>query len=170
MPTRQAWAEAYYAQALSDWSIFLEFQRRSDIPRAQALHYLQMATEKLAKAYRFRDTATDVDALLTSHVGFAPFMNAFLLSDPFRREYAGRAAQFAVLRRDCGRLARSVEQLAPAVDRVGYPGNAEYPWADGERAIVPATWGFPDLALLYGPRGRAFLKVIERAVQEFDPG
>jgi hypothetical protein len=39
-----------------------------------------MATEKLAKAYRFRDTATDEDALLTKHVGFQKFLNSFLLS------------------------------------------------------------------------------------------
>ncbi len=50
MRTRAAWAQGYYAQARSDCAIYREFQQRSDIPRCHALHYLQMAAEKLAKA------------------------------------------------------------------------------------------------------------------------
>ncbi len=48
------------------------------MPACHSLHFLQMATEQLAKAYRFRDTSADVAALLTSHVGFPRFLNAQL--------------------------------------------------------------------------------------------
>jgi hypothetical protein len=127
-----------------------------------------MATEKLAKAYRFRDTRTDVRALVTSHVGFHQFLNAFLLSPAMRREFSGRHAQLEGLRRNCGKLARAVEQLAPAVDRVGHAGNAEYPWAAGNEVVVPVRWSFPELSLLREPGGRIFLKFVARAFEEFE--
>ena len=55
---RQAYAEAFAAQGRSDWT---EYQHLStltypSLPWCHALHYLQMATEKIAKAYRIRDT------------------------------------------------------------------------------------------------------------------
>lgn len=164
---RQAWAYAYFQQACSDWVIFLEFNQRRDIPRAQALHYLQMATEKLAKAYRLRDTLTNLEAILTSHVGFPEFFNTFLRSPAMHREFRKRAAQLRRIQRDCGLLARAVEQLAPAVDRVGHPANTEYPWADGDTIVVPIDYTFPSLSLLRGPRGRWFLNFTARAFAEY---
>jgi hypothetical protein len=44
--------------------MFTELLGRGDVPGCHALHFLQMATEKLAKAYRFRDTATKMETLL----------------------------------------------------------------------------------------------------------
>jgi hypothetical protein len=46
------WRTAYFMQAQNDYSVFREFKRRADIAMCQKLHYLQMATEKLAKAWR----------------------------------------------------------------------------------------------------------------------
>ncbi len=168
MPTREAWADAYYKQASSDWALFKELQGRDDVPTCHAYHYLQMATEKLAKAYRFRDTTTDLETLLTSHVGFPRFLNTFLLSPQMREEYAGRHQQLESIRRDCHRLARAVEQLAPAVDRGAKPQNTEYPWAVGERVLAPIDHNFPYLSLLRGARGRLFLKFIDRAFAEYE--
>jgi len=54
--TRAEWADAYYEQAYSDWRLFTELQGRRDVPSSHALHHLQMATEKLAKVCRFRDS------------------------------------------------------------------------------------------------------------------
>jgi hypothetical protein len=44
------WSDAFLTQARSDWQVF-EHLYDSDFPECHALHYLQMATEKLAKAY-----------------------------------------------------------------------------------------------------------------------
>lgn len=164
---RQSWATAYFQQACSDYAIFKEFSERGDIPRAQALHYLQMATEKLAKAYRLRDSLTNLETILTSHVGFPEFFNTYLRSPSMREEFRGRAAQLQRIQRDCRLLARSVEQLAPAVDRLGHPANAEYPWAEGDQVVAPVSYTFPSLTLLRGVGGRRFLSFVERAFLEY---
>lgn len=170
MPTREEWATAYHRQGRSDWQMFTELQPRGDVPACHALHFLQMATEKLAKAYRFRDTSTDAETLLTSHVGFPRFLNSFLLSPQMRDEYEGRHAQLKSIRRDFALLARAIEQLAPAVDRESAPGNAEYPWEKAGGVVAPVDYGFAEVALLQNPRGRMFLNFIRRAFDEFAAG
>jgi hypothetical protein len=164
---REDWAKAYFEQACSDWSIFVEFHGREDIPRAQALHYLQMATEKLAKAYRLCDSLTNLETILTSHVGFPEFFNTFLRAPSMRREFKGRDEQLRQIQRDCQSLARAVEQLAPAVDRLGHPANAEYPWEEGGKIVAPVSYSFPSLSLLREARGRWFLNFVERAFFEY---
>jgi hypothetical protein len=47
------------------------------VPTCHRLHYLQMACEKLAKAYRLRDTKAAVDDLVSRHAGFAKFIGPF---------------------------------------------------------------------------------------------
>lgn len=170
MATRQEWAIAYHRQARAEWSLFRELQLRSDVAACHALHYLQMATEKLAKAYRFRDTTTDVDTLLTSHVGFQRFLNSWLLSPQMREEYEGRHAHLERIRRDCEPIARTIERLAPAVDREGRPVNVEYPWEAGEGVVAPVDYAFPEVELLRSPRGRLFLNLVTRAMREFGGG
>jgi hypothetical protein len=53
---RRRWADAFLRQARSDLAVYHLLSGRSerDIPRCHALHYLQMACEKIAKAYRIR--------------------------------------------------------------------------------------------------------------------
>lgn len=34
-------------------------------------------------------------------------------------------------------LAREIEKLAPATDRLAFPENAEYPWERGDKVFVP---------------------------------
>jgi hypothetical protein len=148
----------------------------SDVPLCHRLHYLQMACEKLAKAYRFRDTNTSLDRLLTEHTGFAEFVQALVRSPEFKARYAGKTASYRQTVRVATGLAREVERLAPAVDRDDRPDNAEYPWLCGDEVRVPCEHGFPNLALLWRPGGRQFLQCIEEAVNDFprrlapDPG
>ena len=150
--------------------MFLELQRRADVPQCHALHYLQMATEKLAKAYRFRDTSTAVEALLTSHVGFQRFLNSFLLSPQMREEYQGRHAHLDRIRRDCEPISRAIEQLAPAVDRKNTPVNAEYPWCTTDQVTAPVDYGFPELCFARSAKGRMFLNLITRAMSDYTSG
>ena len=76
---RREFAEAFAAQGRSDWLVYkhLSGLLEPSFPRCHALHYLQMATEKIAKAYRVRDTPADVDDIINHHTGFEEFVNAF---------------------------------------------------------------------------------------------
>ena len=167
MPSREAWADGYYAQASADWDMFRELRLRDDVPVCYALHYLQMATEKLAKAYRFRDTTTAAESLLTSHVGFGSFLTSFLHSQRIHQAFRNRSAQLSVVRRGCGQLARLVEQLAPAVGGTARPENAEYPWADGADVAAPVHYSFPSLDLRQNPHARVFLNFVQASFEEY---
>jgi len=46
-----------------------------------------MATEKIAKAYRMRDTKADPDDLARHHAGFEEFVTSFFRSATIREEY-----------------------------------------------------------------------------------
>src|SRR4051812_12225841 len=111
-PSREVWASAFALQSRSDWQVF---DRLAADPRSSAcheLHYLQMACEKIAKAYRCRDTAANLEELLTKHVGFTKFMGSFLASPSIKDAYRGRDAQ----RREVAKLARV---LAREIERLG---------------------------------------------------
>lgn len=58
--------------------------------------------------------------------------------------------------------------LAPAADRAARPDNAEYPSAAGDLVVVPAHLGHPNLSLLRQTGGRAFLKIVGRAMRGFE--
>lgn len=84
------------------------------------------------------------------------------------RETSGHhRAKFAIKR--ARTLAREIEKLAPATDRLATPENAEYPWESEDRVIAPSRYEFPSLDLLREPGGRAFLNLIERALDNFQP-
>lgn len=107
-------------------------------------HYLQMACEKLAKAYRLRDTSVAVDDLVKSHVGFAKFIQPYMLST-LKEQYQGREAQLARRIRDARAIAREIEKMAPAVDRTNAPENAEYPWEQAGQITAPCKYTYPGL-------------------------
>jgi hypothetical protein len=166
-PSRDTWASAFHRQARSDHQIYELLAATPGIPRCHALHYLQMTCEKLAKAYRLRDTEGDVDTLTASHGGFLKFMRAWLYSPSVRRSYVGRDAMFLTISKKVLALAREIERLAPAIDRETTPANTEYPWADGESAVVPCEYAFPRVSLLTDSAGWSFLKFIALAINDF---
>jgi len=184
-PSRDEWAVAFATQARSDWAVFgllCELavpqpdhtgEGEPSIPAAvvewcHALHYLQMACEKVAKAYRLRDTAADPDELMGGHVGFPRFIRAFCKAPQVKAVYDGRASHLRSLEKSAFQLAQKVEKLAPAADRAARPDNAEYPWAVGDLVVVPAHYAYPNLSLLRQPGGRAFLKIVGRAMSGFE--
>ena len=168
-PSREVWASAFALQSRSDWQVFDRLAADSRISACHELHYLQMACEKIAKAYRCRDTAANLEELLTQHVGFTKFMGSFLASPSIKDAYRGRDAQRREVAKLARVLAREIEKLAPAVDRVTSPENAEYPWESGENVIAPCLYDYPRLSLLTSAGGRTFLKLVARAIEEFEP-
>lgn len=165
---RTAFAQGFYEQASSDWAIYELLSSARRVERCHPLHYLQMATEKIAKAYRIRDVAADVDELARHHSGFAPFVNQFMNSDVVRNEYRGRDAARESKRQQLHRLAEQVERLAPAIDNLATPENAEYPWQRGDTILVPCRYQYPALNFLTEPSGLALLNLVSRAIRDYD--
>lgn len=165
---RGRWAGAYHRQARADWSLFLELFARPDLPRCHALQHLQMATEKLGKAYRFRDTDTPSARLRSEHGGFSKFLMTFIK----RPELEGLVTDLSVRSYLAAlpALGREVERLTPSIDGENHPQNVEYPWCSGEVVIAPVDYSFPNLGFLHERRGLAFLKVIHLALERFDTG
>lgn len=170
MASRQEWAIAYAEQSASDWNVFQKLTADGNVEFCHALHYLQMACEKIAKAYRFRDTDTAVGTLLTSHVAVSKFIETFLCSPIMMERWTANPHQLRPLRQRCRQLAREVEIMAPAVARTGRPENAEYPWESGKRVQIPASYSYPNLSQLQNQkqtRAIEFLKVIRLAIDNF---
>jgi hypothetical protein len=167
--SREVWASAFAVQSQSDWQVYARLTAEPEVPACHKLHYLQMACEKIAKAYRCRDTSASLEELLKRHVGFAKFIGSFLASPSIKEAYRGRDAQLQEVSRLTRALAREIEKLAPAVDRAGSPENAEYPWESGADIIAPCQYTYPRLSLLTSPGGRTLLKLVAKAIQEFGP-
>jgi hypothetical protein len=167
---RLAFADAFAAQGRSDWEVFkhLAGLSRPSFPSCHRLHYLQMATEKIAKAYRIRDTGADVDKLAKGHAGFEEFVNSFFRCKTIRDEYTGKDAVLQTLQKNATTLAKQIEKLAPAIDNFVSPENAEYPWERDGKVHRPCKFEYPNLSMLTQPAGRAVMNLIERAFNDFE--
>lgn len=167
---RQAYAEAFAAQGRSDWAVYQHLSTLTypSLPWCHALHYLQMATEKIAKAYRIRDTNANVEDVVKHHAGFEEFINSFFRSRQIKEEFEGKDAALQTLQKNAGALAREIEKLAPAIDRPASPENAEYPWERDGQVFRPCSFGYPSLAMLKQPGGRAIMNMIERSFRDFE--
>jgi hypothetical protein len=108
---RTEFAAAFFAQARSDWQTYEYLTRAPGLPRCHPLHYLQMACEKLAKAYRLRNPSANVDAIVTRHVGFAQFTNEFLRSPAILEDYKGQTARHKAVCRTSSTSARPLTSL-----------------------------------------------------------
>ena len=159
------WSSAFARQARADLTAFHALREGSGLPDCQALNFLQMACEKVAKAY-LCGAGADPGAIQSSHAYIAktlPVIAAEQAADYPRPRRRHRSADRALRQ-----LAREIELLSPAVDDGGRrPDNCEYPWEDAAGVVlVPAERSFPNLDLLQGPAGRDLLKVLETAIHE----
>ncbi len=167
---RNSLADAFAAQARSDWGVYqhLAGLPKPSFPACHALQHLQMAKEKIAKAYRIRDTNADPRELVKHHTGFVEFVNAFFRTETIRDEYQGKEAALKQLQKNVGALAREIEKLAPAIDPFTAPENAEYPWERDGKIYRPCDYGYPSLDLLKTAGGRATMKMVERAFASYE--
>jgi hypothetical protein len=153
MNPRQA---AFYRQARSDWSLFchlhpmgsrvwVKFQKTwcgvvgvkpFSFPVCHELHYLQMCTEKLSKAYYQTD-------LRTGHAAFRRFLTD-LPSNPNALGPLGFAttADLTKWRGSVKAIVDAIEDLAPAIaDKNNLP-NPEYPWPKANPTMAPVDHSF----------------------------
>lgn len=155
-------------QVRSDHAVLQQLRRMGARPCHQ-LHYLQMVTEKLGKAYFWRAGTSP----RKSHASFVKFLGA--LNDRpevDRRRIARlfefrRAQDFENWILNAAPIAYQLERLAPALAGDEGP-NAEYPWPRRAPVQCPANYDFVVWKLLSETgRGRHLLKVIDTAVNEF---
>ena len=158
------WHEAFLKQARSDWRTYEAIQGLS-LDECQALHYLQMATEKLGKAMLLTE-GEDIKKVRMSHKAFIRFLQVSA-RHPAVREYLGMSAQqMRTYIKSLLPLAEEIEKLAPALAQEGP--NAEYPWMDPSGLInVPAFFQFPVTQQLRELRGRKLLRLIRFLLNQF---
>lgn len=162
-----AFQRHWWEQTRSDHSIWL-LLRRQGAPPCHQLHYLQMVTEKLGKAYYWRS----MRAPRISHASFVHFLKALDDRDnvDLTRIAAilgfGRGQDFENWIRTIAPLAYAIKRLPPDLAQDGP--NTEYPWPHAAPAYAPISYDFPIWKQLTETgRGKQLLKVIDVAVSRF---
>ena len=130
----------FLVQARTDFIVFKvlqKLQRTGDLPACHALHYLQMSTELLAKAYAWRHGQPPL-----THHAFVPFLLGLSTQRDAQKMlgFEGRNANWEQLIRKSVPLADRIERLAPTRARIGP--NAEYPWPPNAPRTAPAEYRF----------------------------
>ncbi len=160
--------ELWWKQARSDYQVFIRFRDIGGFEPCHALHYLQMATEKISKAYSWRDDTPPK----MSHTGFRMFLK--LLTKNNRQESRNRLASIFGFSRFSdfeGRIkaafevAYELERLAPAL--AGDGPNPEYPWPHAAPQFAPMAYEFPVWKALTTSKGRELMKFLKSAVEQF---
>jgi hypothetical protein len=133
--------QLFLDQARSDYEIYRHLSRRHPSHR---LHYLQMATEKLAKVYFWRNGVFPG----FSHHRFEPFLRALDSSGrtDFHRMFGyADARRFAVQKAAIFSLALLLQNLAPGGGNNGP--NPEYPWPPNLPTLAPISYNFSEWRL-----------------------
>jgi hypothetical protein len=160
--------EAFLAQARSDFAV-CEHLRAQDLAPCHWMHYLQMTTEKLAKAVRLSPAGgatfkhshvafSKLSAILRRQTVLAPTLH---METNSYREFIDQTSA----------LRAGIEQLAP--DVAGGRPNAEYPWEARDhsgqlRWWAPCDWTFPIEAEMRSPQGHALLKLITLLLRQYE--
>jgi hypothetical protein len=137
------WRTTFFAQAQSDNQV-RKLLNRNKAAYSHQLHYLQMATEKLAKSLMTSPTAAEAPTF--SHAAFVSRPRAIKGRPEIRARlgFANRTAFFSFID-GLLPLAEQVQQLAPNFSG-GVRPNPEYPWKPhpDHEVIVPAEYDFAD--------------------------
>ena len=164
-----AYQELWWRQTQSDYSVLLLLRQKGCAPCHQ-LHYLQMVTEKLGKAYFWKSGRVPPKKSHASFVQFLRALNSRSKSDLARIAKALGFADISGFENwipTITPLAYSLEQLAPSLAGDNGP-NPEYPWPRTAPVNAPVSFPFPIWTeLLETGKGRKLLKVIDALVTRF---
>lgn len=116
------WMRAFLEQARSDWQAY-HLVDYSILPPCHAMHYLQMSTEKLAKAALLAGGMRP-DEISKSHLAFTKFLRVAFRNRNLRLEMGMSGAQIRMHFANALPLADAIERLAPAL--AGGGTNPEY--------------------------------------------
>lgn len=137
------WRDAFLTQAWSDYQLF-EKLNSERCPLCHKLHYLQMATEKLAKSFLCSPKSDNPPR--KTHYAFVRFLKLSKQRHHWRKGlgYEHNLNAYASYIDSLIPVAERIEKLAPVggnFDKV----NPEYPWIDGERIVIcPALHHFSE--------------------------
>jgi hypothetical protein len=158
----------WWQQAQSDLTLFRQL-RHLGAHQCHLLHYLQMATEKLSKAYFWRTAKVPPK----SHIGFVRFLKALLDRPASELKWIAKALGFGRpedLKKwfsNIQQLAYGLQNIAPA--EAGNGPNPEYPWPHEAPAHYPAGHEFFLWEQLCNTgQGRKLMEIIDRAITRFD--
>ena len=158
--------EVWWQQATSDHEAFV-LLRGQGIAQCHSLHYLQMVTEKTAKAYFWRSGMPPP----RNHSGFVQFLRFLGQTRPNDRERIAtlftfrRFSDFQNWLRATLPIAYELERLAPALANNGP--NPEYPWPHAQPQYAPANHEFAIWSSLASGQGRDLMRIIRIAVNRF---
>lgn len=153
------WSAGYLEQARSDWAAYRVVESSDLLADCHALHYLQMATEKLAKAFLLA-SGDRLEKVKSNHRAFTRFLQMVARNNGLQRELRLNGRQLAAHVRQLLPISQGVERLAPALAQDGP--NAEYPWESPKGKVnVPAMTTFKVAAQLKSPNGRILLKIVD---------
>jgi hypothetical protein len=158
--------EVWWQQAMSDHYVFA-LLRKEGSPQCHPLQHLQMATEKIAKAYFWR-SGSPPPRSHASFVQFLRFLGQIRQSD--RERIANlfsfkRFSDFQAWIRSILPIAYDLERLSPDLAEDGP--NPEYPWPHAQPQTAPTSHNFAIWASLKSGQGRDLMRVIQMAVQRF---
>ncbi len=158
----------WWEQTRSDHAVLLMVRRQGATPCHQ-LHYLQMVTEKLGKAYFWRTGHPPPK----SHVSFVRFLQALDSRSNADRAHIAKVLGFHQVHgfvnwiSTVTPLAHALERLAPALAGDQGP-NPEYPWPRLAPVRAPASYTFAVWKdLTEKGQGRQLLKVNDLAIVRF---
>jgi hypothetical protein len=134
-PLRHTWASAFSTQALADLETRDLLAETNAEPFAR-LHFLQMAAEKLCKAYLLDENG--FDDLSYSHCIVQKQLPR-VIEHVLQRTTDWSAGRRRAYLRELKPLIREMELLSPACDeKAARPDNCEYPWLDApEPSVYP---------------------------------
>lgn len=159
--------QVWWEQAKSDFAVF-EKMRGDGTSSCHVLHYFQMSTEKLGKAFLWR-TGSPPPA---RHVGFAQLMQGLgQVRGPKNRKRVanlfdfGRYGEFQSWITSVMPIVHEVHKLAPACANDGP--NPEYPWPHKAPTNSPVNHDFQVWHQLTTGPGRGLMRFVSRAITVF---
>ncbi len=134
------WRSSYLEQAKSDYAMFTMI--RDQAPLCHSLHYLQMATEKLAKGFLTQPGGT---RYARTHNALVKFMRVSKTRPEFQAACRFKQSrQFTAYVDSLLSIAQKVEDLSPEGE--DHP-NPEYPWEINGVIVIPSEYHFSDMAI-----------------------
>ena len=160
----------WWRQSQSDLALFNQLRGPNvGAHECHLLHYLQMATEKLSKAYLWRSGHPPPK----SHTGFVRFLKALLDRPSTELDRIALTLGYKhrndldIWVRNVRPLAYALQNIAPAEALNGQ--NPEYPWPHDAPTHCPADHSFPLWNELSNTgQGRKLVNFIAKAIQHFD--
>lgn len=130
------WRTAFIRQARSDYALFQTLQTQDDVALCHKLHFLQMATEKLAK-YFLTPPGARPDR---THNAFVNFVQTAQTDTKLSRvsRYENRK-QYRAFVKSLLPLAQRIEDLSP--EGPDHP-NPEYPWEQNGQVMSPLDYAW----------------------------